>query len=75
MSSHNLISKEITAEIAPQLKQLRLDRQLSIEELQVATHISRRILNRMENGKFLTFSHLRRLLEFYGKKVRIVLED
>lgn len=74
MSAHNLINKEILAEICPQLKQFRLNRQMSIEELQAATLISGRLLKRMENGKCLTFSHFRRLLDFYGKKMRIVLE-
>lgn len=74
MSAHNLINKEILAEICPQLKQFRLNRQMSIEELQAATLISGRLLKRMENSKCLTFSHFRRLLDFYGKKMRIVLE-
>ena len=74
MCSHNLINKEILAEICPQLKQLRLNRQLSLEELQTATHINLRLLRRMEDGKCLTFSHFRRLMDFYGKKMRIVLE-
>ncbi len=74
MSLHNLINKEILAEVCPQLKQLRLEHQLSIEELQAATHINSREIRRIENCKFLTFSHFRRLLDFYGKKMRIVLE-
>ncbi len=75
MSSHNLINKEILAEICPQLKQLRLERNLSTEELQTAVKTSRRSLQRVECNKYLTFSLLRRLLDFYGKKIRIVLED
>lgn len=75
MSSHNLINKEILAEICPLLKQLRFERQLSIEELHTATHISVREIKRIENGKFLTFSHFRCLLDFYGKKMRVVFED
>lgn len=74
MSSHNLINKEILAEVCPQLKQLRLNHQLSIEELQAATRINGKLLKRMENGKCLTISHFRRLLDFYGKKMRIVIE-
>ena len=73
MSSHNLLDKELAAEIGPQLERLRLERQLSIEDLQAATHISAKQLRRMERGKYLTFSHLRCLLTFYGKKIHIVL--
>lgn len=75
MSQHNLINKEITLEVCPQLKQLRLDRQLSLEEVQAAVRISGKLLKRIEDGKCLTFSHFLRLLDFYGKKMRITLED
>ena len=75
MSSHNLMNKEIIAEICPQLKKLRLEHSLSLEELQAATHISIRLLKRMEDGKCLTYSHFHRLCEFYGIKMRIIIED
>ena len=75
MSSHNLINKEILAEICPQLRQFRLERQLSLEELKAILHISTQSLKRIENNKYLTFSHFRRLLNFYGKKIKIVIED
>ena len=75
MSTFHLINKEIKAEICPQLKQLRLERGLSLEELSDAVRISVRMLKRIENNKCLCYSQLRRLLDFYGKKVRIVFED
>lgn len=62
-------------EICPQLKQLRLENQLSLEELQDKVNIKLRSLKRIENNKGLTYSHLRRLLDFYGKKIRITLSD
>ena len=74
MSSHNLISKDILAEIGPQLKQFRLDRNLSLEELQDKTHLHIKLLRRMEKGQCLTFSAFRRLINFYGKKIKILLE-
>ena len=74
MGVHNLFSNEVLAEISPQLKQLRLERHISIEELQNATHLSLKVLRRIENGKCLPCSYYRRLLEFYGKKMRIVIE-
>ena len=75
MSTFHLINKEIIKEICPQIKQLRLERGLSLEELSDAVHISTKMLKRIENNKCLCYSQLRRLLAFYGKKVRIVFED
>ncbi len=75
MSKINLISREAMTEICPQLKQLRLENQLSLEELQDKVNIKLRSLKRIENNKGLTYSHLRRLLDFYGKKIRITLID
>ena len=74
MSSVNLVSKEVLSELAPQLKQLRLNRGLSLEELNKAVHINIHLLKRMEGGKCLPYSFLKRLLVFYGKSTRIVIE-
>ena len=48
MNAHSLMSKENLKDICPQLKQLRLERGLSIEELQAAAHISHKLPNRIE---------------------------
>ena len=41
MSKINLISREAMTEICPQLKQLRLENQLSLEELQDKTSLAK----------------------------------
>ena len=64
MCPNNLLSKEVLTEICLQLKQLRLEQQLSLEELQEATHLSLKVLRCMENGKCLPFAYYRRLLDF-----------
>lgn len=74
MGVHNLFSNEALAEICPQLKQLRIERRLSIEELSVATHLTLKVLRRMENGKCLPYSYYRKLLKFYGKNMKMVIE-
>ena len=51
MSTFHLINKEIIKEICPQIKQLRLERGLSLEELSDAVHISTKMLKRIENNK------------------------
>jgi predicted transcriptional regulator len=70
-----LLSKKVLVDICQQFKRLRLERQISIEDLQTATNLSLKVLKRMESGKCLPFSYYRRLLDFYGKKVRIVFVD
>ena len=75
MCAYHLVPKEILPDVCPQLKQLRLERNLSLEELSDAVRISIKMLKRIENNKCLCYSQLRRLLDFYGKKVRIVIED
>ncbi len=74
MSGINLISNAALAEICPQLKQLRQERGLSLEELQAQVHIETKLLKRMEAGRYLPYSFLKRLLAFYGKSIRIVIE-
>lgn len=74
MGVHNLFSNEALAKICPQLKQLRIERRLSIEELSVATHLTLKVLRRMENGKCLPYSYYRKLLKFYGKNMKMVIE-
>jgi len=74
MSTHNLLSKEVLTDVCAQFKQLRIEHRLSIEELQAATGLKLKSLKRMENGKCLPLRYYRRLLDFYGKKARIVIE-
>ncbi len=64
---NNLISKEVLADICPQLKQFRLERGLSLEELQAAVHISVHLLKRMEDGKcFLSTLLNKKTPELFG---------
>ena len=74
MSIHNLITQDVLAEICPQFKQLRIERGISIEELHNAVNISVHSLKRMEQGKRLPYSYFKQLANFYGVRVRIVLE-
>ena len=74
MSTHSLVDSETAAILGPQFKQLRLERNLSLEELQAKIHISKHVLKRIEDGKCLPFNYLRTLCRFYGVKMRIILE-
>ncbi len=74
MDSHNLVRKELLPDIYPQLKQLSIERGLSLEELRDEAHITLKTLRRIESGKGLPYSCFRKFLTFYGKSIRIVIE-
>ena len=74
MSTHSLVDSETAIMLGPQFKQFRLERGLSLEELQAQIHIGKRTLKRIENGKCLPFIYLRTLCHFYGVKLNITLE-
>ena len=73
MSTHSLIDSETALILGPQFKQLRLERNLSLDELQAEIHISKHVLKRIEDGKCLPFNYLRTLCRFYGVKLHISL--
>jgi transcriptional regulator with XRE-family HTH domain len=74
MSTHSLVDSETAIILGPKFKQLRLERGLSLEELQAEIHIIKRLIKRVEEGKCLPFSYLRTLCRFYGVKLNITLE-
>ncbi len=74
MSTHSLVDSETAIILGPKFKQLRLERNLSLEDLQAEIRIGKRTLKRIENGKCLPFIYLRTLCRFYGVKLRIILE-
>ena len=73
MSTHSLVDSETAFILGPQFKQLRLEHNLSLEELQAKIHISKHVLKRIEDRKCLPFNYLRTLCRFYDAKMKIVL--
>ena len=74
MSNENLFPKIFIQEVCMQFRQLRLERDLSLEDIANEVHISVRLLQRIDDGKCLPINGLYKLLAFYGKKIRVVLE-
>lgn len=72
---YNEIDKQTLREIGYALWQERNARRLYLRTVATRTNLPARIIEGMEIGKFLQYSAFRRLLNFYGKKIRIVLEE
>ena len=63
-------------ELSQQLVSLRLEKQLSVLEVNQITRISCHTIDNLETGRGdLSFQYLMPLAFFYGKRVKITLED
>ena len=60
-------------ELAEQLTELRISKNLSIEDVEESTGVSATHLRRLENGERNDFGALHQLARFYEKKIRIML--
>ena len=74
MGRRSYFNRGIVEEIGPQLKQMRLEKGLTPEQVQEQIHLSVKLLQRMEEGKCIPYIPLKRLSELYGKKMKIVFE-
>ncbi|MBO6281651.1 MAG: hypothetical protein J6N49_03865 [Alphaproteobacteria bacterium] len=72
---YNEIDKQTLREIGYALWQERNARRLYLRTVATQTNLPARIIEGMEIGKFLQYSAFRRLLNFYGKRIRIVFEE
>ena len=75
MSRCFYVEKDMLRKIGAELWRLRQEKFMYLHTVAYQTKIPERIIEGMENGKFIQYSALRRLTEFYGKKMRIIFED
>lgn len=68
------MDKQTLREIGQELWHLRKERGIYLRSAAKQTHIPERVIEGMEIGKFIKYGAFRKLTEFYGKKMRIVLE-
>ena len=68
------IEKKTMAEIGHQLWLLRQERHLCLHNVYAQTHIPERVIDHIEIGRCANFGEIRRLIEFYGKKMTIKFE-
>jgi hypothetical protein len=53
---------------------MRQEKHMYLHTVSFRTKIPQRMIEGMENGKFLKRIALRRLLEFYGKRMQVVFK-
>ena len=68
------LDKETKRQIGGALWQIRYEKHLYLRNVTAATNIPSRIIEGMELGKFIQYSALRKLSEFYGKRIKITFE-
>ena len=68
------MDKQTLRAIGYELWKLRTERRMYLRTVAFHTKLPERIIEGMEIGKFLKYNAFRRLIEFYGIKMRIVLE-
>ena len=61
-------------DIGHQLWLMRQEKHMYLHTVSFRTKIPQRMIEGMENGKFLKRIALRRLLEFYGKRMQVVFK-
>jgi len=68
------MDKQTIREVGQELWKLRQERRMYLRTVAHQTNLPERIIEGMENGKFIQYTAFRRLTEFYGKKMRVVFE-
>ena len=66
--------KQTKRDIGFALWQIRYEKHLYLKNITTQTKIPMRIIEGMELGKFIKYGALRKLMDFYGKKIKITLE-
>ena len=75
MISHDyFMDKETMRQIGQALWELRRDKRLQLHHVSTQAKIPENILERMEIGRNMPYGTLRKLLNFYGKSIRISIE-
>ena len=61
--------------MAGDIRKLRIERGMSLADIALMTDLSIEAVNKIENGGFVSYKNYRKLLTFYGKRIRISIVD
>ena len=74
MSFSHGLDKQALKDFGYNLWLLRQQQNLTVKQLSSRLNIPERIIDCMEIGRFVQYNALRRIMDYYGKKTRIVIE-
>ena len=74
MSKVYLLDKTSLKQLGCELWRLRREHNLLLRQVEKRTGIPANIIESLELGRFLQYGYYRKLVEFYGKEMHIVLE-
>ena len=74
MSNNHFINRESREELGYALWLLRRERRLNLTRLSQKVNIPARVLDEIERGRHFEFCAMYKLLDFYGKKIKIGFE-
>ena len=72
--SNTVIDKKAIKEIGAEFFKLRRERSLFVYQVAKRIAMPGKVIEGIELGRYLKYGKIRRLAEFYGKKIRITLE-
>ena len=76
MSKNGIFLDNQTArEIGQALWQMRTEKHMFLRTVSNRTNVPERVIEGIEIGKFIQYGTIRKLINFYGKKMRITFED
>ena len=70
-----LSDRETTRQIGHELWKMRDEKRLYIRHVEKQTGVPAYVIEGMEIGKFIQYGSIRKLTNFYGKKMRIVFDE
>ena len=76
MSKNGIFLDNQTArEIGQALWQIRTEKHMFLRTVSNRTNVPERVIEGIEIGKFIQYGTIRKLINFYGKKMKITFED
>ena len=69
-----LLDKNGAREFGAELQKIRHEKHMYLKNVSAITKVPENIIEGMELGRLMRYGALHRLLKFYGKKVKIMLE-
>ena len=61
--------------MAGDIRKLRTERGMSLADIALMTDLSIEVVNKIENGGFVSYKNYRKLLTFYGMRISISIVD